>query len=133
VYTLAYVSTASTALGGQELSEILAVSRENNEKVAITGALLYQDGKFLQILEGEEAPVRELYRRIAEDPRHHASTIVFQGAIQEREFPGWSMGFRDLSNHGFLDVPGSAQRYPEMPSRARRLLSVFLAPERSAK
>ena len=38
--------------------------------MGITGLLLFIDGGFLQMLEGEERAVRELYTRIAADRRH---------------------------------------------------------------
>ena len=52
------------------LGDILAVSRANNVLLGITGFLIYIDGGFLQILEGDERAVRELFMHTCNDRRH---------------------------------------------------------------
>src|SRR5205085_7022976 len=46
---------------------------------------------FAQTLEGEEHAVRELYERIAADPRHENVTILETGDVRERVFGRWAM------------------------------------------
>jgi len=48
-----------------DLDDILTASRRNNALMGISGLLLFIDGGFLQMLEGEERAVRELYTRVA--------------------------------------------------------------------
>ncbi|HKQ10718.1 MAG TPA: BLUF domain-containing protein, partial [Rhizomicrobium sp.] len=62
---LLYVSNTALEIGLNDLDRILTTSRRNNAMMGITGLLLFIDGGFLQILEGEERAVRELYTRIA--------------------------------------------------------------------
>jgi hypothetical protein len=52
---LLYSSKATTALSPAELTAILDKSVANNQARQITGLLLYRDGCFLQLLEGEAA------------------------------------------------------------------------------
>ena len=89
---LLYVSNTSRDLAPAELNQILAVSRANNVALDVTGLLLFIDGGFLQILEGEERTVRELFDRIAADPRHWNTRILLDRE-SPRAFGGWSMGF----------------------------------------
>ncbi len=96
-YFIVYVSSAPELLTDRELSDILTVSRRNNTRTGVSGALLYQDGNFIQVLEGEETTVRSLYRRIETDPRHHGVTELVDGDIAEPDFAEWSMAFGDLS------------------------------------
>ena len=49
--SLSYVSSAVRKLDDHELLEVLRVARKNNERLGVTGMLLYHDGNFMQILE----------------------------------------------------------------------------------
>ena len=92
-----YVSGASRPMDEQDLDAILTISRFNNERDGITGMLLWADGAFIQVLEGEDDKVRETMRRISLDPRHrHVIPLVEQQAAT-RAFRDWSMGFKRLN------------------------------------
>jgi hypothetical protein len=90
---LLYVSNTVDELGLGDLDQVLTASRRNNAMMGITGLLLFIDGGFLQILEGEERAVRELYTRIAGDPRHRNARLMLDREVPCRAFPEWSMGF----------------------------------------
>jgi len=76
MFHLVYVSSAVEPFSKTELVELLHVARANNERLGITGMLLYRDGNFMQVLEGEEPVVRDLYARIERDPRQ-ARTLAY--------------------------------------------------------
>jgi len=78
----------------RELLAILEASRRHNTRNNITGMLLFGDGAFLQVLEGDPITVEATYRRIEADPRHHGIIIVEDTQIDERDFGPWSMAFR---------------------------------------
>ena len=65
-----------------------------NQKLGLTGILLCNDGSVLQVLEGDREIVTDLYNRITEDPRVKNPLILIQRTALNREFPNWSMGFR---------------------------------------
>lgn len=94
---LIYVSNSAEMLAPQELKNILQVAQHNNEHLNITGMLLYASGNFIQILEGEETQVRELYAKIAKDRRHNNIIMLDDSPIKRRTFPRWTMGFKLLS------------------------------------
>jgi hypothetical protein len=96
--------------------------------------LLYKGGNFMRALEGEERTVREPYAKIAADPRHGGEITLLEGNTDERRFPDWSMGFRDLDPpearaepgySDFLNSPLSGREFSGDPSRAQRLLLTF--------
>ena len=93
---LIYVSTAPRKLSTDELDAILATSRRNNERDGLTGMLLYADGNFIQVLEGDDATIDALTLRLKDDPRHRDITVVARYPIPERQFPEWSMAFRRM-------------------------------------
>jgi len=70
--SLVYVSFANLDMSEDELRDILTKARENNQKLELTGMLLYRNGFFIQALEGEEEVVTALYEKIKQDPRHRS-------------------------------------------------------------
>jgi len=93
---LIYVSSARQELTDAELDAILESSVRHNTPQQVTGLLLYSQGSFMQVLEGETAAVEEAYGRICEDSRHHHIIEIMREPIDEREFGRWAMGFRRL-------------------------------------
>ena len=89
---LLYLSNTHRDVSDDLLADILAVSRRNNKPAGITGVLLYLEGGFLQVLEGEDRAVAEVYKRICADKRHW-NTSVLLDRNAPRAFAEWSMGF----------------------------------------
>ena len=134
MFYLVYVSVAAENVSRDELLEILARSRTKNAEAGITGMLLYKDGNFMQVLEGEEQAVRDLYDRIRRDPRHLGIVTLVEGQRDERCFGDWSMGFQDLgapearevSGYSeFLNSPLTAEEFSSTPGQCERLLWAF--------
>jgi hypothetical protein len=103
---LIYVSTSMTPFTDAELMDLLTLSRGRNHAVGVTGMLLYNDGNWMQVLEGPHGAVRETYSRIRIDPRHQDVTKVVEDDVSERSFDQWSMGFRNLSLADANAIPG---------------------------
>lgn len=107
---LLYVSEATTPPSAETLDDIIDVSIRRNAECAVTGLLVYHGGRFLQVLEGDEATVETLMERIARDPRHRALQMLLHTHVSAREFGRWHMGLAramagDLANQpGFVPV-----------------------------
>ena len=96
---LIYVSTATTLFEDSvELERILESAARNNASREITGMLLYAGGTFLQLLEGEDAAIDEIWETISQDPRHRGASVIDRSEISERSFSRWHMGFRHLGS-----------------------------------
>lgn len=104
-FQLTYVSAAVRPWTQDELVGLLEQARTRNGERRVTGMLLYRDGRFLQLLEGAEDQVRSLYAVIRADPRHRDVVLVREGRRVLRQFPTWTMAFRDLEAEP-LTVPG---------------------------
>src|ERR1700690_2352126 len=92
-FRLIYSSEAAPSLAARELEEMLAESRVRNRVYGITGVLLFVEGGFLQILEGEKEDVLGLMERIERDSRHHDLKVFYEEEVGERAFPSWSMAY----------------------------------------
>ena len=103
---LIYTSEAKNNFSPSELQNLLLTVRRNNDRDAITGMLLYEDGTFLQVLEGENDVIESTYQRIAADKRHHKIMLIARFEIDHRSFHDWEMGFFDASGGKLLQLPG---------------------------
>ncbi|MCS6836309.1 MAG: BLUF domain-containing protein [Anaerolineae bacterium] len=104
--SLIYVSMAVRPMTDDDLRDILRKAREKNARLNITGMLLYRDGFFLQILEGEQAQVDELFAVIVADERHKNVLKVEEHPITERTFGQWTMGFNPMDDLSDEDMAG---------------------------
>ena len=71
LYCLVYTSIANKKMSDDDLEDLLKKIRKKNETRHVTGMLLYLDPFFMQVLEGEEAMVNDLFNLIKQDSRHH--------------------------------------------------------------
>ncbi len=107
-----YYSFSKSKVSNTELIELLSKSIEWNRKENITGLLIYRfnhefnRGNFLQIIEGPKLSIDNVWPRILKDNRHHTITILEEGSYEQRNFPNWSMGFKNINDQDFKDLPG---------------------------
>ncbi len=107
---LIYASKFASGVGPREVQDILDVSRENNERLGITGALCYAPGLFLQCLEGPREAVNDLYARIVADTRHTQITLLEFSTVEQRTFSQWTMSYvraEDLTRDLLRRICGS--------------------------
>ncbi|HYP06006.1 MAG TPA: BLUF domain-containing protein [Bryobacteraceae bacterium] len=132
--SLTYVSSATREFTESELVNLLSRSRENNERHGLTGMLLYKDGSFIQVLEGPDEAVRQLFDIISADDRHRGVIRLLERQIEQREFPEWRMAFQNLNDPALRDLPGYSEfmnehldsdAFRKNSGRAHRLLEVF--------
>jgi hypothetical protein len=93
LHRILYVSAAAQTLTPAELDELLLVARANNALNDVTGALLYADGDFMQLLEGPREQVTETFRRIERSPMHRGVIALMNDPVDQREFATWSMAY----------------------------------------
>lgn len=104
-----YVSTSTKDMTEDDILSILDVSRMRNQEDGITGMLIYRQGAFIQVIEGQAESVDSLMDRVMRDTRHTSISIIERCVIPVREFAEWSMGYHILtddeaySNPEFVD------------------------------
>jgi Sensors of blue-light using FAD len=90
---LIYCSRVVAGVHGTAITSIVDVSRFNNTRDGVTGALCFNANFFLQCLEGERRAVNETYHRILRDPRHEQALLLRYDEVPKRQFGDWSMGY----------------------------------------
>ena len=129
---LIYCSTAKHIFSRSELSVMLINARKKNVQMGITGILLYSDGSFFQVLEGESETVDRLFEEISRDDRHRNVTVIIREAIPERVFGDWTMAYSDISPEEADTILGASDFFGKGASfenlghgRAKKLLNAF--------
>ena len=92
-----YVSE-KTDTSSDSLTAIYDISQKNNSKSGISGCLLIGSNSYLQLLEGQESAVENLYSKIKVDSRHKNVKKLFEQHIEEKLFSSWSMKFAPFNN-----------------------------------
>ncbi len=98
-----YCSQATHDVSPDELVALLEVSRRNNEKVGLSGMLLYSSQSFLQVLEGDAVALQETYARIEADDRHINLRLLMDADVAAPLFPDWTMGFEHVDDEDLAD------------------------------
>ncbi|MDT0677904.1 BLUF domain-containing protein [Autumnicola musiva] len=111
-YAFCYVSTASMDLNETILKNLMDQTLQQNLKNNIKGILLFSDGNFFQVLEGEKSFLLQLYSKIEKDPRH-------QGLIQ--------IVGKDIS-HGAYDSYETRVLEEDIKYDAPKLLEEYVKP-----
>ena len=81
---LLYASNTNRDTPDSVLDDILAASRRNNAGAGVTGMLLYVEGGFMQVLEGDDEAVGAIYARICQDKRHWNTLVLLDRARAAR-------------------------------------------------
>ena len=100
VYTVIYVSKAADTFDENEMLKILNTARKVNAEQGITGFLIFNNGYFMQMLEGRKELVDDLLEKITKDKRHSDVRIILRTENQLRLFDQWSMGYWNMKNTG---------------------------------
>lgn len=95
ITSLLYVSRSQPELAAKpgEVEQIVNLARTRNAERGITGAIIFTEAHFAQVIEGRKSAVDELMRSLRADKRHRDIAIVAVETIRERRFPQWAMAY----------------------------------------
>lgn len=94
--SLTYTSLAQHSLSADDVDAVHQTARHLNALDGITGLLVYNGRNFLQVIEGAESAIDDLYRRLLADLRHSDLQVQDERYIEPREFPEWAMEFAQV-------------------------------------
>ncbi len=115
-----YLSQSKLDWTDEAIDELLERSKRNNATRKITGAMIYANGYFMQLIEGPQIAVDELYSAIEADPRHEVLSLLHNQEIKDRHFSDWAMEYRDsddLGERALMTIHAAKQdneRFPVM-------------------
>lgn len=89
--SITYTSWATLTDEMHEITAIMRAARLYNPMNGITGFLLYNGTRFLQVFEGPQQAVEELLLRVRADRRHAGFELREDYPINQRAFRDWDM------------------------------------------
>lgn len=111
VACLTYKSIATATPRAGDIDLLAGKARERNRSLDVTGMLLFEEGRFLQTLEGPPGAVAQLWSSIQRDERHERIEVLSEHMAAARLFSGW-----DLRVEGRLGDPRrTATAVPDAP------------------
>jgi Sensors of blue-light using FAD len=127
MHRIIYLSSSVNYFSDDQLKDLLKTAKQKNNIVGITGLLLYIDGDFLQVLEGEKETLVQLYEKIKLDARHKSVIKVYDENVLDRQFENWDMGFSALKYHDIQKYDGLQNITKESLSNIKdRIASIFI-------
>ncbi|MGY6550893.1 MAG: BLUF domain-containing protein [Erythrobacter sp.] len=88
---LTYKSKAAFKPSTADLDELVHKARVRNRSLGVTGMLLYENGKFLQTLEGPSQGLNQVWSAIREDKRHSNIEVLSEHVVSARLFSDWDL------------------------------------------
>lgn len=107
------------------LQALIWQAMRNNVSRGITGALLYDGERFAQVVEGWRDDVDALFRRIQQDSRHEAVTLIQRDAVRRRAFPRWSAMYVDPAEDDYVTLAQTAPLCPAVKDDPSSLLALL--------
>ena len=133
-YAICYVSSVDENLQLKQTEELLDFCLRKNETLGIKGILLYSEGKFFQIIEGEKGTVLNLFEKIRSDTRHHGIIQVIGRDIERGSFDGYKVDVikEELQYEQEVEVPKEYIEAlygipPKVKEPMERMLTMFIA------
>ncbi|MGH1335451.1 MAG: BLUF domain-containing protein [Aureispira sp.] len=96
---LVYTSVISSYCNSRAMEHILTTARKKNEVLDITGILVHTPRLFMQYIEGPTPNICHLFNKIKLDHRHQGILLCHFSPIEQRIFPDWKMGYKDLTKN----------------------------------
>lgn len=93
MHRVIYSSRATRYFTPQGIEALNYVCRRNNAALGLSGLLLYHEGRFFQVLEGNDEALLQVMQAITKDERHMDLRLAEHGPIEARSFQGWRMGY----------------------------------------
>lgn len=106
------------------LDDILTVSRFNNARDGITGALICRGDLYVQLIEGPDAAIAATYARIVADTDRHVDVQpLISHSVSERMFPKWAM--RDDPAHSWMWTQEEVSAGAVGAAKPGQILAIF--------
>ncbi len=114
IYSLIYVSNALVDYDADRLSALEQLAIEKNRDHGITGFLNFNDGSFMQYIEGQKEPLDQLMTNISADATHEVTHLIKFDSRNERLFPDWAMRVFTSTHEHESSIEGNVQRIIEI-------------------
>lgn len=123
IASLTYKSVATATPRATDLDKLVTRARQRNRSLDVTGLLLFEDGCFLQTIEGPPRALATLWSSIQRDGRHNHIEVLSEHMVAARLFSDWEL----MLGSRFDDGPrAAAMAPPAVAEHIMRLVELAL-------
>lgn len=127
---LTYKSVATATPRANDIDLLASRARARNRSLGVTGMLLFENGSFLQTLEGPPTALKTLWSSIQQDNRHNHIEVLSEHIVTARLFSEWDLlvdgRFDNDSEHVTTVPPAVAEHVERMVELALNANDVAL-------
>lgn len=95
-FIISYISTACQHATESVVNDLLVFVEHENNRKKVSGILIYADGTFFQIIEGEESIIKPLFNKILKDPRHQHIIKLLDKPSSQVSFTKYHSSFTSI-------------------------------------
>ena len=126
--------STSVELTFEQVEDLMTSTKYFNNTNFIRGILIYVDGFFFQIIQGEEMLILPLYKRIEEDSRHFNIYKIFEGVVNDESFYRFNCKYityneskitANLLSFLELDVENDSELHDLFVKKSKTLMEAF--------
>ena len=125
LYSICFISNSVRLLQDDELEAFLAISKVHNLVRNITGILLYNEGTFLEVMEGKYVDISVLISKIQRDPRHNNITVMIDQEISNRLFDSFQTGILSSDNEAKKEMLEFKKQLPKASQYSKSLRTLL--------
>ncbi len=123
---LTYRSRATSTPSVSELQSLASKARRRNRALGVTGMLLFEDGRFLQTLEGPPEGLEAIWNSVARDQRHSEIEVLSEHVVPARLFSDWDLLFCNRFDWQGTPPPTEAEAPVAVAGYVRKLVQLSL-------
>ncbi|MCZ4319205.1 BLUF domain-containing protein [Aequorivita viscosa] len=125
LYTVCYISNAISLWENGQLQDFFESVVKRNNALDISGLLLYHEGTFVQVLEGDQITVDSLFSAVKSDTRHNQLTVMMEREIKHRIFKNYRTSSISSGNDPELRKLKSRVQLPKVSKYAKSLWAIL--------
>lgn len=123
---LTYKSVATASPSAGDLDLLVNRARARNRSLGITGLLMFEDGCFIQSLEGPPQSLETLWSSIKRDARHDHIEVLSEHIAAARLFSDWDLLLEGRAGHVSAGGNARAPTPPAVAEHVTRLVELAL-------
>lgn len=97
-----FASAANGSFGEEQLIELSAEYKKSLAEDGVTGVMLYEDGNFFQVIEGDADKIDAAYKRFSTEKHTRKVVKIIEEEQEQRSFADWTSAYSTAAKDIFV-------------------------------
>lgn len=98
-----FASATHGNFGEEQLAELSAEYKKSLSEDGVTGVMLYEDGNFFQVIEGDADKIDAAYKRFSAEKHTHKVVKIIEEEQDQRSFAHWTSAYSTAAKDIFVN------------------------------